>query len=70
MADIVAPAEQEGTKSVLKTWLKRPGDVVRVNDPIAELETDKVAVEIAAPAMQTNASTIASTLIVVSSSAP
>jgi len=49
MADIVAPAEQEGTKSVLKTWLKRPGDIVRLNDPIAELETDKVAVEIAAP---------------------
>lgn len=50
MADIVAPAEQEGTKSVLKTWLKRPGDIVRLNDPVAELETDKVAVEIAAPA--------------------
>src|SRR6185503_5223860 len=50
MADIVAPAEQEGTKSGLKTWLKRPGDIVRLNDPVAELETDKVAVEIAAPA--------------------
>jgi len=49
MADIVAPTEQEGTKSVLKTWLKNVGDAVRVNDPIAELETDKVAVEIAAP---------------------
>src|SRR2546423_8992053 len=50
MADIIAPAEQEGTKSVLKTWLKKVGDSVRVNDPVAELETDKVAVEIAAPA--------------------
>jgi 2-oxoglutarate dehydrogenase E2 component (dihydrolipoamide succinyltransferase) len=50
MADILAPAEQEGTKSVLKTWLKKLGDSVRVNDPIAELETDKVAVEIAATA--------------------
>ncbi len=48
MVDIVAPEEQEGTRSVLKTWLKKPGDAVRVNDPIAELETDKVAVEIAA----------------------
>ncbi|MBV8800865.1 MAG: 2-oxo acid dehydrogenase subunit E2, partial [Alphaproteobacteria bacterium] len=48
--DIVAPEEQEGTKSVLKTWLKKVGDPVRVNDPVAELETDKVAVEIAAPA--------------------
>jgi len=49
MADIVAPTEQEGTKSVLKTWLKKVGESVRINDPIAELETDKVAVEIAAP---------------------
>jgi 2-oxoglutarate dehydrogenase E2 component (dihydrolipoamide succinyltransferase) len=50
MVDIVAPTEQEGTKSVLKTWLKKVGESVRVNDPIAELETDKVAVEIAATA--------------------
>lgn len=50
MADIIAPAEQEGTKAVLKTWLKKPGDRVRINDPVLELETDKVAVEIAAPA--------------------
>ncbi|MBV9572059.1 MAG: 2-oxo acid dehydrogenase subunit E2 [Alphaproteobacteria bacterium] len=50
MADILAPAEQEGTKAVLKTWLKKPGDSVRINDPVLELETDKVAVEIAATA--------------------
>jgi 2-oxoglutarate dehydrogenase E2 component (dihydrolipoamide succinyltransferase) len=50
MADIIAPAEQEGTKAVLKTWLKKPGDSVRINDPVLELETDKVAVEIAATA--------------------
>ena len=48
--DIVAPAEQEGTKAVVKNWLKKIGDPVRVNDPIVELETDKVAVEIAAEA--------------------
>lgn len=47
--DIVAPTEQEGTKSVLKTWLKNIGDAVRADEPIVELETDKVAVEIAAP---------------------
>ncbi len=47
--DIVAPTEQEGTKSVLKTWLKKIGDPVRTDEPIVELETDKVAVEIAAP---------------------
>jgi len=48
--DILAPTEQEGTKSVLKTWLKNIGDTVRADEPIVELETDKVAVEIAAPA--------------------
>ena len=47
--DIVAPTEQEGTKSVLKTWLKNVGDTVRADEPVVELETDKVAVEIAAP---------------------
>jgi|KBSMisStandDraft_5_1062788.scaffolds.fasta_scaffold91469_2 2-oxoglutarate dehydrogenase E2 component (dihydrolipoamide succinyltransferase) len=50
MADIVAPPEQEGTKAVLKTWLKKPGEPVRINDPVLELETDKVAVEVAATA--------------------
>jgi 2-oxoglutarate dehydrogenase E2 component (dihydrolipoamide succinyltransferase) len=46
--DIVVPTEQEGTKAVVKTWLKRVGDKVARNDPVVELETDKVAVEIAA----------------------
>ncbi len=50
MADICAPIEQEGTKAVLKSWLKKLGDPVRAGEPVAELETDKVAVEIAAEA--------------------
>jgi 2-oxoglutarate dehydrogenase E2 component (dihydrolipoamide succinyltransferase) len=50
MTDILAPTEQEGTQSVLKTWLKKVGDVVAADEPLLELETDKVAVEIAAPA--------------------
>lgn len=48
MFDIVVPTEQEGTRAVVKSWLKKIGDTVRVDDPVAELETDKVAVEIAA----------------------
>ena len=48
--DIIVPAEQEGTKAVLKTWLKKAGDAVCVDEPVCEIETDKVAVEIAAPA--------------------
>lgn len=48
--DIVVPAEQEGTTAVVKNWLKKVGEKVRVNDPVVEIETDKVAVEIAATA--------------------
>ncbi|HYD88012.1 MAG TPA: 2-oxo acid dehydrogenase subunit E2 [Vitreimonas sp.] len=48
--DIVAPVEQEGTKSVVRAWLKQIGDAVKQDEPIVELETDKVAVEVPAPA--------------------
>jgi 2-oxoglutarate dehydrogenase E2 component (dihydrolipoamide succinyltransferase) len=47
-SDIVVPTEQEGTKAIVKAWLKRVGDRIALNDPVVELETDKVAVEIAA----------------------
>jgi 2-oxoglutarate dehydrogenase E2 component (dihydrolipoamide succinyltransferase) len=53
MADamnIVMPLEQEGSKSVVRTWLKQIGDAVKRDEPIVELETDKVAVEVPAPA--------------------
>lgn len=48
MTDILVPTEQEGTKAIVKTWLKKVGDAVKLDDPIVELETDKVAVEVAA----------------------
>lgn len=48
--NIIAPVEQEGTKSVVRAWLKQVGDVVKQDEPIVELETDKVAVEVSAPA--------------------
>jgi 2-oxoglutarate dehydrogenase E2 component (dihydrolipoamide succinyltransferase) len=53
MADttnIVMPMEQEGSKSVVRAWLKKVGDAVMRDEPIVELETDKVAVEVPAPA--------------------
>jgi 2-oxoglutarate dehydrogenase E2 component (dihydrolipoamide succinyltransferase) len=59
MTDIIVPTEQEGTKAVVKTWLKKVGDVVHIDDPVVELETDKVAVEIAA----TSAGTLSEILI-------
>jgi 2-oxoglutarate dehydrogenase E2 component (dihydrolipoamide succinyltransferase) len=48
--DVLVPEEQEGTKAVVRAWLKRIGDRVEVNDPLVELETDKVAMEVPAPA--------------------
>ena len=48
--EIRVPDEQEGTKAVVRAWLKRVGDVVAVNDPLVELETDKVTQEVPSPA--------------------
>ena len=50
MIEIRVPDEQEGTKAVVRAWLKQIGDVVAENDPLVELETDKVTQEVAAPA--------------------
>jgi 2-oxoglutarate dehydrogenase E2 component (dihydrolipoamide succinyltransferase) len=48
---IAAPAEQaEGTEMVVGTWLKNVGESVTQNEPLLEITTDKVTVEIAAPA--------------------
>jgi 2-oxoglutarate dehydrogenase E2 component (dihydrolipoamide succinyltransferase) len=38
------------TEATLGQWLKKAGDVVAADEPIASLETDKVAVEVTAPA--------------------
>ena len=51
LIDIVVPEEQqEGTESTLMQWLKQAGDTVALHEPLIELETDKVVVEIASPA--------------------
>jgi len=50
MIDITVPAELEGAKAVVRNWLKKIGDTVAADEPIVELETDKVAQEIPSPA--------------------
>ena len=50
MIEVRVPDEQEGTKAVVRAWLKRVGDAVAENDPLVELETDKVTQEVPAPA--------------------
>ena len=48
--EVRAPQEQtEGTRSQLLRWLKQVGDAVSENEPLIEIETDKVTVEVAAP---------------------
>jgi len=47
--DVLAPAQPEGATAVLRTWLKKTGDSVVKDEPVAELETDKVVVEVFAP---------------------
>ncbi len=37
------------TEATLGQWLKKPGEAVAADEPIASLETDKVAVEVMAP---------------------
>lgn len=47
--DIVLPAAQlEGTSAMLSKWLVNIGQQVNVGDPLIELETDKVSMEICA----------------------
>ena len=49
MIDVLVPEEQEGTKAVVRGWLKAVGEAVSENDPLVELETDKVTQEVPAP---------------------
>jgi 2-oxoglutarate dehydrogenase E2 component (dihydrolipoamide succinyltransferase) len=49
--DIVLPSDQsEGTTNTVGKWFKAVGETVALNDPLLEITTDKVTVEIAAPA--------------------
>ncbi len=49
--EVRAPSEQsEGTRSQVQRWLKNIGETVVENEPLIEVETDKVTIEIPAPA--------------------
>ncbi len=48
--EIRAPSgHEEGTRSQVLRWLKAVGEAVAEHEPLIELETDKVTVEVAAP---------------------
>jgi len=48
--EVVAPVLEDGTAAVVLRWLKQVGDRVEQHEPLLELETDKVTVEVPAPA--------------------
>src|SRR5207245_794919 len=51
MAEIRVPALGESvTEATIGKWFKQPGDPVAVDEPLVELETDKVTIEVPAPA--------------------
>jgi 2-oxoglutarate dehydrogenase E2 component (dihydrolipoamide succinyltransferase) len=50
IADVLVPANEEGTRATVLRWCKQVGETVIKDEPLVELETDKVTVEIAAPA--------------------
>ncbi|MEM7491354.1 MAG: biotin/lipoyl-containing protein, partial [Pseudomonadota bacterium] len=52
--DVMVPALGESvTEATVATWFKQPGDVVDADEMLCELETDKVSVEVPAPAAGT-----------------
>ena len=51
MAEIRVPTLGESvTEATIGKWFKKPGDTVAVDEPLVELETDKVTIEVPAPA--------------------
>ncbi|MCA3714648.1 2-oxoglutarate dehydrogenase complex dihydrolipoyllysine-residue succinyltransferase [Phenylobacterium sp.] len=51
MADIMTPALGESvSEATVARWTKKPGESVRKDEILVELETDKVSLEVAAPA--------------------
>ena len=38
------------TTATIARWIKQPGEAVAADEPLVELETDKVTVEVNAPA--------------------
>jgi 2-oxoglutarate dehydrogenase E2 component (dihydrolipoamide succinyltransferase) len=49
--EIKVPALGESvTEATVGQWFKKPGEAVNVDEPLVELETDKVTVEVPAPA--------------------
>src|SRR3954451_15557490 len=52
--EILVPTLGESiTEATVARWLKQPGEAVARDEPVVELETDKVTLEVPAPAAGT-----------------
>ena len=49
MIDIILPENEEGADAVVLAWLKQVGEIVKAHEPVLEISTDKVTMEVAAP---------------------
>ena len=50
MTDVMVPALGESvSEATVSTWFKKPGDAVKQDETLCELETDKVSVEVPSP---------------------
>lgn len=47
---ITMPPLEEGTESVVASWLKKAGEKVAAHEPLVEISTDKAILEVPAPA--------------------
>ncbi|MBX7145293.1 MAG: 2-oxo acid dehydrogenase subunit E2 [Oligoflexia bacterium] len=48
--DVLMPTgQQEGTQSVVARWLKKVGEQVKAHEPLIEISTDKVVMEVSSP---------------------
>src|SRR5689334_9080743 len=60
MTDIRVPTLGESvTEATIGRWFKKAGDAVAVDEPLVELETDKVTIEVPAPSAGTLSEIIA-----------
>ncbi|MDB5591508.1 biotin/lipoyl-containing protein, partial [Enterovirga sp.] len=52
--DILVPTLGESvSEATIGRWFKKPGEAVKADEPLVELETDKVTLEVNAPASGT-----------------
>ena len=60
MTDVRVPTLGESvSEATVATWFKKPGDAVKADEMLCELETDKVTVEVHAPEAGTLAEIVA-----------